>query len=297
MEKLELIKKIETDLLIYTDPQIVERLTYLKNKLNENPPTKEEYFTIKNRYLSNSRIGDWLKDKEYFKKRHITGEIESKKSDEFLIGSATDEWLTNSRKSFESKYICVSRRSLKNPPANIIELNNSQYSEVVEICESVERQDAYKELKDHQKQQILSMTMDLGTYWVGLAGIPDYFKVDGKNGIITDLKTVEQAKNAVKYHYRCLDYRYYSQAAVYSILLKHNFKEVENIVCRHISVEKDQNHIHHVYTFILDAERIEMEKENILTNILPEIAKEKLFLPSNTSWKEARTIGGIDNEI
>jgi uncharacterized protein YfkK (UPF0435 family) len=255
--------------------------------------TKNNYFSIENKYISNSRINDWLKDKNYFYKKHITGEIENKKTTPMLIGSAVDTWLTGCRKDFENQYIVVSRRNLKNPPIRITELTQTQYNEIVSICESVERQDAYKEMKDHQTQQILTMPMDLGKF-EGLCGIPDWFSIKGDKAVITDLKTAEQAKSAIKYHYHCLDYGYYRQMAVYDLLIRHNYPEVKEIEHRHLVVEKDSDDVNKVYTFILSAERVNMEKENILTNILPDIKKETEFAPSNIKWEDAVVIGEIN---
>jgi hypothetical protein len=258
--------------------------------------TKDNYFSVDNHYISNSRIGDFLKDKYYFYQKHITGEIENKKTTPMLIGSACDRWLTAGKDTFLKEYIAVSRRNLKSPPVGIIELTPAQYEEVVAICESVERQDAFKELSDHTKQAILTMPMDLGKF-CGLCGQIDFFKVEGSKATITDLKTAEQAKSSVKYHYHCLDYRYYSQAAVYQLLIKHNYPEVKDITFRHLVVEKNNDQVYNVYTFILDEERIAMEEENILSNILPEIAKEKDFLPNNIKWSDARTIGTLNDEF
>ena len=257
--------------------------------------TKENYFSIENKYISNSRISDWLKDKHYFYQKHITGDIENKKTIPMLIGSACDCWLTDSRKAFELQYNVVARRNLKNPPSDVIEITQSQYDEIVGICESVERQDAYKAMKGHNTQEILTMPMELGLF-EGLAGIPDWFSVQGSKATITDLKTAEQAKSSVKYHYHCLDYGYYRQMAVYDLLIRHNFK-VKEIEHRHLVVEKDSDGVNKVYTFILDAERIEMEKEFILLDILPAIKSETEFAPSNVKWSDAVVIGEINQEF
>ena len=256
--------------------------------------TKENYFSIENKYISNSRISDWLKDKHYFYQKHITGDIENKKTIPMLIGSACDCWLTDSRKAFELQYNVVARRNLKNPPSDVIEITQSQYDEIVGICESVERQDAYKAMKGHTTQKILTMPMELGLF-CGICGVPDFFKIDGKTAVITDLKSAERADSPIKYYYHCLDYGYFRQAAMYKILLRYNFKDVEKIIFRHITVQKEEN-IYGVYTFILDDERIAMEEENILSNILPMIAKEKDFLPRNTKWSDAIVIGALNND-
>lgn len=256
---------------------------------------KNNYFTIENHYISNSRISDWLKDKHYFKLKHITGEIENKKTTPMLLGSACDRWLTAGKDTFLKEYIAVSRRNLKDPPKNIIELTPVQFEEVVAICESVERQDAFKELADHEKQRILTMDMDLGKF-CGLCGQIDFFKVEGSKATITDLKTAEQAKSSVKYHYHCLDYRYYAQMAVYDLLIRHNYPDVKEVTHRHLVVEKDPDGVNKVYTFILDAERVEMEKENILDNILLAIKSETEFAPSNVSWSDSVVIGSLNKD-
>lgn len=258
--------------------------------------TKDNYFSIENKFISNSRIGDFLKDKNFFKKKHITGEIPNKKTQPMIIGGAVDCWLTGCRADFEKQYVVVARRNLKNPPVGITELTQAQYEEIVAICESVERQDAYKDLTGHTTQQILTMPMELGKF-IGLCGIPDWFNVDGHKAVITDLKTAEQAKSAVKYHYHCLDYGYYRQMSVYDLLIRHNYPEVKEIEHRHLVVEKDSDGVNRVYTFILSAERVEMEKEVILDNILPAIKAETEFAPSNVKWEDAVVIGEINNEF
>jgi hypothetical protein len=261
--------------------------------------TKQNYFTTENKFISNSRIGDFLKDKHYFYQKHITGEIENKKTIPMLVGGAVDTWLTRGKDAFLKEYNILppkTKRNLKNPPIGIIELTQAQGEEIISICKSVESQDAFKELADHEKQRILTMDMDLGLF-KGICGVPDFFKIDGKTAILTDLKTAERADSPIKYYYHCLDYSYFRQAAFYKILLRYNFKEVEKITFRHLTVQKDVDQIHKVYTFILDDERISMEEENILTNILPEIAKEKDFLPNNVKWSDARTIGSINEDF
>lgn len=257
--------------------------------------TKDNYFTIENKYISNSRIGDWLKDKNYFYKKHVTGEIRNIKTEPMILGSACDLWLTKGREYFEKQYICVSRRNLKNPPEDVIELNQTQYEKIVSICTNVERQEAFKELKGHTSQQILTMPMELGLF-EGLCGIPDWFKVEGKKAVITDFKTSEQAKNPIKYHYHCLDYGYYRQMAMYDLLIRFNFKDVEEILHRHIVAEKDPDGINSIYTFILSEERVNLEKDIILDTILPAIKSETEFAPSNVKWEDAVVIGSLNKD-
>ena len=113
------------------------------------------YFTTKNKYISNSRIGDFLKDKNYFYKKHITGEIENKKTPAMEIGSAVDCWLTQGKEIFKKNYKMVVRKNSKNPPADYIELNETNYNNICNMCEKVEKQKAFQDLKDYKTQVIL----------------------------------------------------------------------------------------------------------------------------------------------
>ena len=260
--------------------------------------SKDTYFSVKNHFLTNSRINDFLKDKNYCYKKNITGEIENKKTGPMTIGSGVDCILTDCREAFDKKYVVVARRNLKLPPKDIIELTQAQFDEIIAISESVARQDAYKEIKNegHIAQEILTMEMDLGKF-CGLAGIPDWYKVNGQEAIITDLKTANQANSATKYFYHCLDYSYFRQAAMYSLLLKHKYPEIKNITCRHLVVETDVDGVNKVYTFILSEERINMEKEFILDIVLPAIKAETEFAPSNVKWSDSVVIGEINSEF
>lgn len=249
--------------------------------------TQKNYYTNKNRYLSNSKISDWLKSKEYFYKRHITGEIVKKETKALFVGKACDLWLTKSRKAFEKKYIQVKRKS-KNPPTGIIELSESVYKEIVGICESVEKTTAHKEFKKGRKQVILQMDMKIGLF-DGLCGIPDSLHIDKKTGkaIIDDLKTAKNVDKK-KYYYHALEYGYFRQQAMYQILLE-NTLGITDVISRHLVVEKDSDGIYKVKTYILDQEKINEEKKK-LWKIIDNIAKEKKFKDPDVSFKDAEVL-------
>ena len=66
--------------------------------------THNNYFTTENNYLSNSKIRDFLKDPDYFYKRHVTGEITFEPTPSMKIGSAVDLYLTGSPAAFRKAY-------------------------------------------------------------------------------------------------------------------------------------------------------------------------------------------------
>lgn len=251
--------------------------------------TKKNYYQTNNGWLTNSKINDWLKDKDFFFRKHIAGEIPPKKTDSMLIGSAVDEWLTKGRKSFDKKYKLVSRRTTGNDN----ELNNTQFEHVIKMCQKIESQDAYKALKKHKKQVILSYPLNLGKHFVGIAGTPDFLKIDGAKANIVDLKTSAEMDSVNKYHWHCENFGYYRQAGMYSLLVHLNYPEITDIICNHLVVEKDSDGIYNVFTYILSDDRVKFEMDKIL-NILPEVAQETKFAPKNASWFDAVTIGGME---
>lgn len=255
--------------------------------------TNEQYFTPENNYLSNSKISDYLKSPEYFYKRHITKELGRKESDAFLIGKACDIWLTEGKEKFLSKYVCVDRRNLKNPPTVIVELNNSQYNLIIGMCESVEKTPAYQEVKNHKSQQIFFEDFKIGEYFSGLCGIPDWYDIQGDICYITDLKTT-MSVDEKKYHWSCLEHGYYRQQAMYQRLIKHKHPEIKKFVSRHLSVEKSYDEYYDGYrvmTFELSQDSINLETE-VIDTLIEEIANRKDFINKPICFSNAKEIGG-----
>lgn len=246
--------------------------------------TSSNYFTNANRYLSNSKISDYLKSKEYCYKKNILGTIEKKETAALVIGSAVDLWLTKGRQYFEKQYIRMARKNSKLDP-KLIQLTEREYDEVVDICEAVEKTKAYKQIKRYKKQNILQLDMDLGVF-EGICGIPDFYNIDKLgNCEIVDLKTSQTIDN-IKYYYHAKDYGYFRQQAMYQILLKELHPEIETIVSKHLVVEKDPDKIYKVATFTLDQDEIDFEKENLM-DLFMEIKKEKNWKDKETTWEDA----------
>ena len=246
--------------------------------------TKENYFTTENNYISNSKLGDWLKDKNYFYKKNVTGEITRDISDPMIIGSAVDMWIMEGEKAFRNKYIMVSRRSKKQPDYEY-QLNPTMFNCVEKLATNIIAQDAYKELEDFTSQKILQVDKKIGMF-DGLCGIPDWFKVDGKSAIIVDLKTAEDA-NQQKYFYKCRDYGYFRQMAFYAMLINEIYDiDLFNMQFRHLVVEKDKLDINNCYTFEFAPSHIK-EAWRDISAILADISSEKEFAPHNASWDNA----------
>jgi hypothetical protein len=266
-----------------------------KNNKQLVPLTSEKiYHSLDNRYLTNSRIGDLLKDKQFFKERHITGERPGiVETDALKVGKAVDTYIFDGEKAFREKFIAVTRRNHKNPPTSVTELTEKQYNDIDAMANVLLAQPAIKELENHRKQEIITMDMDLGDHFCGLAAIPDWWTIEGDTAIITDLKTSYETDEN-KYHWKCISYGYYRQMAVMAIIIKNNHPEVKNFVYRHITIEKDKDSIFTPFAFVLANEQIEAQEQYILNDILPTIKQEKDFLPHIAEWKTASVIGAIE---
>lgn len=242
--------------------------------------TKKDYFTPKNNYLSNSKLNWFDKDKALFKKYFIDGEDRGGMTDPMIIGSAVDTWLTSGKKQFEKDYVFVTRRNKKSDTPWECQLSETMYNEVVDLCETVERQTLYKELKNFDRQVLLTHDMPIGKHFKGICGILDFYK----DGIIVDLKTINGNTHPSTYHYKCLDFGYYRQMAMYSLLVEKNY-DVSNVECYHMVVQRDGDGIFPVYFYKFSEERIEEAKKEI-DDLITALKKEKDFAPRDVAWKD-----------
>lgn len=258
--------------------------------------TQQNYHTLASRYLTNSRIGDWLKCKQFFKERHITGQRPGKQTEAMKIGSAVDLILSEGIDAFYAKYTVPVRRNLKNPPTDIIELTQSQYDDCLDMGKVMLAQPFYEEIKDYKKQEIITADMPIGEHFVGLSAIPDFYQI--KDGIcdIVDLKTAADADTR-KYFYKCLDFGYFRQFAVMTIIFRGMGLGIKEFRYWHYVCEKNTNDsIFTPHLFRLANERVEWHCNEVMDLIIPDIAREKDFNPLTVSRKDAVLLGAIDSD-
>jgi hypothetical protein len=252
------------------------------------------YFSVNNRLLTGSKIKAFLQNKEYFYKRFISGEVIQKTTPSLTMGTLVDDLVGILDGVSTNKFVCVSRRNMKNPPKGYIELNKTMYEEAINISDAVIKTDAYKELisKKYIRQGILTYDMKLGEHFDALGGMLDFYLVEGDKGTIVDLKTTTSI-NPKDYYYTCLRYRYFEQLAIYRLLLKVNFPNVKTVKCYHLSVEKSQD-MYNTEVFEIDSERLDMVTNYLVDDILPAIASEKGFKAHNPSLSTGVLLGAIN---
>jgi hypothetical protein len=241
--------------------------------------TAANYFTLKNRYLSNSKVNAYLKDKEYFKKLYITGEIKKEPTAALLIGSAVDSIVTGGWKEFNKKFCQVDRRK-EQVPKGKINLTNGQNQEAVGLANKLLSQPA------------IQIDMPINADFIGVCGVVDFLDINGNVATITDLKTAAKVENTWKWYWHCKEYGYIQQLAWYGMLVKHNHPEVTKINYRHIVAEKDSDDIYRCFTFIFDDALVQIEENKILHEYLPQISAETEYKSPLCTWSNFQLIDG-----
>lgn len=230
--------------------------------------TKNNYFTPENQYLTNSKLKDYLKSKEYFYEKHVKHSVEKKETPALVLGSMVDDIVTCGWKTFEKNYKVVTRRNLKNPPKAYTEVTQAVWDEAVEIGTKVRKSQAFKDLKGFRRQVLLKYNEKIGLF-KGLAGLLDFLKIEGNIATIVDLKTSNTC-HPKKYLYHSFDYGYFWQLAFYAKLVLLNYEEVNIVRCYHVVVEKDADKIYPMNVFEFSQVNIAQEMLKI-DNVLEEI--------------------------
>lgn len=252
----------------------------------------DNYYSSGNRMLTQSKIKDFDKDPNYFYKKHITGEIEEKKTDTLRVGSAVDCWLTESRKAFENKYYVPEGNRKSQADDYDFQLTDNMYKEIVGLCEAVERLTIYTDImKEYDSQVILYKKCKIGEHFDALAGIPDWIKIDTNNKkcSIIDYKTT-QSIVPQKYYFTCIDYGYFLQQAMYQKLVSMMYPQIKEFESWNLATEKDPKGIYKTGLFLLSQDRIKLETIR-LDKLIEEIKEEKKFSIADLTWDNYEVIG------
>lgn len=256
---------------------------------------EKNYYEVNNKGLSQSKIKDFLLDKNYFYRKHITGELEKEQKKSWDVGKAIDSILTG-EDSIDNYVILTipdgekdtywrtkEGRGLK---ASYIEsgktiLSEKDYNQIIEVSDAVEKTSAYREIKkNYISQQILEVKANLGKYFKVLYGKPDFFNI--KDGVcrLVDLKSANELDDN-PYYYNFRKYGYSKQLWFYAYLLQILYPEIKSFEYYHLAVEKAEPF--RVKLFRIPNSYIDDEGEKMLETI-QEIACEKEFKKNDASF-------------
>ncbi len=251
--------------------------------------TYQNYYTSANKYLSSSKLTDWFFDKYYFYQKHILNKITEEPTNAMKTGKAIDYYVFNGRIKFESHYLKVERRNLKNPPQGYEELLPDDYDNIMAMGEMICSQSCFRDLKDFKAQEILQYEEPIG-YFKGLCGIPDWYKIEKEKGIIVDLKTIS-AMNRIPF-YRA----FFIQQAFYQILLSLLNPGISSWESRLFVLAKNEDrNFYFCEMFLIEQDCLEKIKVQI-KEVIEDIKQERDWLPHDANWENSRDLSYIQYE-
>jgi hypothetical protein len=212
--------------------------------------TPDNYYSVNNKGLSQSKCKDYEIDPNFFYRKHISGELEKEPKKSFEIGAAVDDILTqintlNNYAVFESD-----RRTKtgKQEYQDLIDagktpLSRADYDKIVDLADAVVKTSAYTEIsKDYVFQEIVQIPAQLGPNFDCYYGKPDAYRI--KDGVcdLLDIKTT-QSVNAKKYFYQAMGFGYMKQLWFYSLLLESKYPKIKSFRYWHLAVDKKEPYL------------------------------------------------------
>lgn len=249
------------------------------------------YYTRENTAISNSKVGDFLNSKEYYKAKHIDGTIESTTNPSMRIGSMADIYMSTGKEADILKEFSV--RTLKRDDPELYEaqktmnpdqiVSENEYNKAVRIGKRIVDSHLYKWFKDNKTEFQVILQGQYGG--VDVCGMVDALTVIGNKVYIDDFKTSAPASmsNAVKWHFHCKDYGYYRQMAHYREMVAQMHPD-KHIMCRHIVISNDDFAKVKLFTFAPET-LVEPLKE--FKSAVQAIVNEKDWVDEVPTWDDA----------
>ena len=277
------------------------------------PLTLENYFGAENTRISNSKISDYLKSKEYFYKKHVLHTIHEEPSPSMMIGKMVDAALTNRSLSAITNNWQLKVKKSDNPelydyqqlnPENVV--TETILEKALEMAQTVLDSDFYKE--DCAKNALTQIPLEGIINNVPVCGIPDSIIIvtDSDTAtriIITDWKTSAPGDVATPERWlrKVQAYGYDRQLVMYQMLIAQNIKKFvsrkkKKVIWefRHVVIENVKDGIYHTHLFNIHHSVLSEACFTIL-NTIKEIGEnlkigESAFRDKKLSWEDSITL-------
>jgi len=216
---------------------------------NTHTLTSDTYYTHLNEYLTTSKIKTYLKSPALFRQRHISPKMPDTApwSDALILGALVDQIATEGH---TEGYLETARRNLKNPPKTHIEVTPTLWKQAHDIADKLIDSQSFQDTIHFDKQVILSHRFSLkqraNKNLIGVAGMLDLLYIDTTKefleATIVDIKTtIVPPNDPKKYLYKCYDYYYMLQMAMYGYLVHKVYNvPLHRISYYHIAITKDE---------------------------------------------------------
>ena len=268
----------------------------------------ENYFTDENFYISNSKVSDFLKSKEYFLKKHISDEIPNPSSIPMKIGSMVDALLCGEEIPYSIKVLKREdpeeyQRQSDLPEDRIV--TQAQFDEAQARVKAITREPFFEEYaKDNRVDRTEFQTILLGHIPYGIKPNREKIPICGMADAITrrrrkavyidDFKSTSPMKvvNPKTWYWVCHDMGYFRQLAVYKYLFEQTRERLDKrpIICRHIVVTKLQENLYKVHLFVIPNELL-IEPWKQFERTVKAIWEEKDWKDEPVEWKSAIDLG------
>lgn len=188
------------------------------------------------------------KSPELFYKKYVTREIDTSdiaQKPSVQVGSLVDSILTEGTtgpyemKTLKREDAEAFERQKDMDPAHVLTERN--WNKAIQIANHVERTDLWEAIMEYEP--VFQEPLEGEISGVPVCGLPDlYYQVDASTIILYDIKTTRSSslRSVRSWHFKCLDYGYYMQFALYRELLKQRFGKEVQVDCRHIAAAYEE---------------------------------------------------------
>lgn len=262
--------------------------------------TEQNYFSLDNKGLSQSKIKQYMQCPNFFYRSNITGEYKRPVNKAFQIGDAIDGILTRST-TLDNYAVCEEKRTTKAGKAEAAELefsgktviSRTDYNLIIDIADAVDKTEAYQEIKNtYTFQEIIEVPMELGEHFDCLYGKLDAYRIN-EDGVcdLLDLKSTVTVDDR-KYFYKFFSFGYDKQLWFYSYLLKSKYPQIKSFRFWHLAVEKSEPFRVKLFR-IPNGHIINCEQE--MLEAINKIANDTEFKKESVSFSNPVDLGDFSN--
>lgn len=260
--------------------------------------THKNYFTAKNKHISNSKVNDFLLSKEYYYKKHIARTIKEELTPSMQVGKMVDLYVSSGKPSEIAKEFSIKVLKSENPELYEAQklmdqsyiVSKDIYDRAITMGKKIVESNLYRWWKEYDAQFQVLLTATYSD--VPVCGIADVITVrkDMQTIFIDDIKTA--AASAMKSPYawvrHCEEYGYLRQLAHYKAMVQFTpaYPNNYDIVCRHLVIGNQASEWHPIQVYEFSDELLQGWAENF-RDIALAISKEKSWKDHIPSWGQA----------
>jgi hypothetical protein len=256
--------------------------------------TEQNYYSLNNKGLSQSKIKMYEKDPNYMYRACISGELAKKDNKNFMVGREVESILTEMDKfqntiiapydDFRSKEAREWKADQEAQGKTVIK--EDEYEKIMAIAIAVQSTEIWKDIeKNFTTQEIIQIPDDtLGEHFDTRYGKPDAYRID-KDGVcdLLDLKT-SVTVDARKFFYKADDLGYFLQLKFYSDLLQEKYPQIKSF--RYWFVVAEKSEPYRVVLFSVPVSLVE-EQGATLRYLILEISNRTDYSRPNLTWNDA----------